>query len=533
MNLIDMLSVYYSILEFIADYSSGFFSDIYGINFLRYFRFLRILLVLRILKFCVKFEYMNFIISVLKKSLYSFIVIIGIFFLVISFYALIGRSVLVYYYEKSSSNHFSSFSDSFITTFIIITMDNWYSILIEGVSDSYSLMLISSFVISILLLGNFIFLNLFLTVLLDSFENENQLLKQEMLVDEENSNISEPTKTIENFLRGGFDDDSPRKKREAGFIDNKIINQINLMTLTKRESFFSNLLHELTNNKSLFCFGNDDTIRIYSTKISAHNYFRKLSKFIIINQIILNIIQSYYLENYVIVILNCLIYIFFTIEGLLKIISKGFLLENDAYLRSFSNIINFSAVFSYYINFYYYGKSSSLNVIFAIFHSMMPLRLFETSKKLKKIVMSLWQSLDEIANVVLALLIVWYTIKNFYNVFFYYLTRFIISIWGVSLFRDRFGYCERPDNYNHGILQVFISSINKLKIYSLKQCPENWIIYRSNFETVYSALLTLLEISTFDSWSLILNIATNSDLPANVFFFLNLKKVLNLIRVPK
>lgn len=398
-----MLSVFYSVLDLIADNSASIFSNIYGVNFLRYFRFLRILLVLRILKFCIKLEYMSYIFCVIKKSLYKFVVIIGIFFLVISFYALIGRTVLNPYYEKNSIHYFKTFGDSFITSFIIITMDNWYLILTQGVEDPQSLILISSYVVSILLIGNFIFLNLFLTVLIDAFESESQLLKQQFIEVVEDP-VNQKDLTVENFLRG-MDDESPRRKR-VGLNETNILTQFAEINNEKRNSLFGGYLQELTKNKSLFCFATDDPFRMYMMRMAFHPYFKKLSRIFILLQIILTIYNSFE-ESLFLEIMKLLIYIFFTIEAFIKIISKGLFLNIGSYLRSFSNMINFCATLSFYFSFYYAKKSMSLDLIFTIFQAMVPLRLFETNKKLKKIVLSLWQSLDEIANVILALLIVW------------------------------------------------------------------------------------------------------------------------------
>ena len=445
MNIIDMLSVYYSIIEIIADYNSNFFSDIDGINVLRYFRFLRILLVLRILKLCIKLEYMNFILGVIQKSLYSFIVIIGMFFLVISFYALIGRSSLAPYYIQQNPQLFNTFGNSFITTFIIITMDNWYVLLTAGVNDSESLMKISSFIVSIIFLGNFIFLNLFLAVLLDAFEKENTRLKLEL----ENDNIynineiddEEPVAEDNNyrkFMHVALDDSPRAKKTLFTEKESVIINNVNGF-IQQDESFMNSIFQEFNNNKSLLIFGSQDALRLIAIKIVSHEVFHKICQGFVIFQVFLTVLLSFQLKNEFTIYLNIGMYIFFSVEAILKIISKGLLMETDAYLLSYSNFINFVAVIGFYLKTIYFAEDSIVAVIFSIFQACVPLRILETNKKLRKIVLSFWQSLEEIANVVIALLLVW----------------FIISIWGVNLFRDRFGYCETPDNFI-GINQVYI-----------------------------------------------------------------------------
>jgi len=284
--------------------------------------------------------------------------------------------------------------------------------------------------VSILFIGNFIFLNLFLTVLLDAFEKENEKLKQELekkeeaeeiVVEEPKIDQEEPKINLQEFLKM-HGDESPKGKRGAikDFKDKLLIeNASNLTFAASNEemmnSFLTNLFEDFNNSKSLLIFSENDLIRAYCMKVASHSVFRKMSKLLIILQIILITVQSYQDQetlytNY----LNFFIFSFFAFEAVCKIIATGFLLDNEAYLRSYGNIINFGAVFGFYSQFLYFGQNPTFKVVFSIIQTFVPLRILETNKNLKKIVLSFWQSLEEIMNVVVALLLVWFIIKIIY-----------------------------------------------------------------------------------------------------------------------
>lgn len=90
--------------------------------------------------------------------------------------------------------------------------------------------------------------------------------------------------------------------------------------------------------------------------------------------------------------------------------------------------------------------------------------------------------------------------------------RFIFSLWGVTLFRGRFGFCDFSTNWK--ISKDQVQNYLLFRNSSLMKCLENngnWRIYPYNFENIYNAFLTLLIISSFDEWSSILQVAINSN----------------------
>ena len=63
---------------------------------------------------------------------------------------------------------------SFLATFQIVTQENWNDILIVCMRSSVMSFLTILYLISWIFIGNFIFLNLFLAILLDGFTSEDE-----------------------------------------------------------------------------------------------------------------------------------------------------------------------------------------------------------------------------------------------------------------------------------------------------------------------------------------------------------------------
>jgi hypothetical protein len=84
--------------------------------------------------------------------------------------------------------NFDSFPLAFITIFQVLTLENWQTLLFDSMRSSISPYAISIFYISWIFMGNFILLNLFLAILLDSFleedegeQDEEKIIKKKIL----------------------------------------------------------------------------------------------------------------------------------------------------------------------------------------------------------------------------------------------------------------------------------------------------------------------------------------------------------------
>jgi hypothetical protein len=120
---------------------------------------------------------MQQIIMVLVKSASSFIYITILMFIWIFIFALLGMSLYggkLFFIEGAPRMNFDSFTDSIGTTFQILTLENWQVVLFNLMrADENNKYFVTIYLISWIFLGNFILLNLFLSVLIEAFlEND-------------------------------------------------------------------------------------------------------------------------------------------------------------------------------------------------------------------------------------------------------------------------------------------------------------------------------------------------------------------------
>lgn len=99
-------------------------------------------------------------------------------FIWIFIFALLGMSIYggkQNYVEGVPRMNFDSFAGSIATTFQILTLENWQVVLFYLMrNDEISKWLITIYLIAWIFLGNFILLNLFLSVLLEAFLEEDE-----------------------------------------------------------------------------------------------------------------------------------------------------------------------------------------------------------------------------------------------------------------------------------------------------------------------------------------------------------------------
>jgi hypothetical protein len=71
--------------------------------------------------------------------------------------------------EDEPRNNFDSFTQAFVTSFIILTMENWNTTMVYLMRSNVHFLIVQLYCISWIFIGNYMLLNLFLSILLDSF----------------------------------------------------------------------------------------------------------------------------------------------------------------------------------------------------------------------------------------------------------------------------------------------------------------------------------------------------------------------------
>jgi voltage-gated sodium channel len=152
-------------------------------NDTHYFAVFRILRILRILRMITIFPKLKLIIGALLKSIPSMgyvIMLIGILFYV---YAIVG----VFVFGSTDPMHFGDLRHAFVTLFKVLTLEGWTDIMnvhIFGESVNENMQIISIwpffYFASFILIGAMIIMNLFIGVIMNSMEESQKELSQEL-----------------------------------------------------------------------------------------------------------------------------------------------------------------------------------------------------------------------------------------------------------------------------------------------------------------------------------------------------------------
>lgn len=153
------------------------------LNDTHYFAVFRILRILRILRMITVFPKLRLIIGALLKSIPSMgyvIMLIGLLFYV---YAIVG----VFVFGVKDPMHFGDFHHAFVTLFKVLTLEGWTDIMnvhVFGESVNENMQIISLwpffYFASFILIGAMIIMNLFIGVIMNSMEESQKELSQEL-----------------------------------------------------------------------------------------------------------------------------------------------------------------------------------------------------------------------------------------------------------------------------------------------------------------------------------------------------------------
>ena len=194
--------------------------------------------------------------------------------------------------------------------------------------------------------------------------------------------------------------------------------------------------------------------------------------------------------------------IFYTIEAILKIVTFTFFSAEDAYIKDYWNILDFSVVIIGLISFgvekMLGGKKISGLTALKAFRILRPLKTVKRVKGLKNLVLALLASIGHLGETVIVL-------------FFFFL---LFSITGLQMWQGLF--YRRCMNVNYGYLASttndkymcsFDSNCDDLNTYGMTFiCAKGYLNPNSgaiNFDNIGNSLITVFVIVTLEGWSYI------------------------------
>lgn len=425
------------------------------------FRVVRIFRILRVLRVARLFRYlrsMTHIVQILGKSMSKFIYLFMLLMLFLCIYSLIAMQIFGGKFDfaqgKPRSN-FDGFHWSFVTTFQILSVENWQNVLYDGMRSSagFSSCL---FFISWILLGNYVILNLFLAILLDSFSenvSEESTSDGKIMLINKNANSKknreETMRIIENMNSESDDEtDNPSEKKPT--------------------------ISSAFNGKSFFVFTIDNAVRKFCIALyTSKNFENFIMALISLTSLKLAVDTYLTKSSQEIQTISSLLDVAFTFlflaEFIIKSVSLGFALGKQSYLRDYWNYIDFTIVVVSIIDF----SVSSINVsqikIVRLLRTLRPLRYISHNLSMKIVVTALLESLIAIMNVAVVLVIVW----------------LMFAILAISLFGGKLYLCTNDKL----LTQVACESSGYV-----------WKVYFPNYDNVVNAMIALFILSSEEGW---------------------------------
>ena len=163
MNYMDGTIVMLSLVEMIFMSGSGALSALRAVRIFRVFRVLRMMRLLRGLKSMLQ------IINVIQRSISSFIYLAMLLLLFVFIYALLGMQIFGGGFTDPEvvdtiRYNYDSFLSAFITSFIMLTTENWNTIMFYAFSATTSQAVIAIYFVSCIYIGNWMLLKLLLAI---------------------------------------------------------------------------------------------------------------------------------------------------------------------------------------------------------------------------------------------------------------------------------------------------------------------------------------------------------------------------------
>lgn len=272
----------------------------------------------------------------------SFAYIAGLLILFNFVYGLLGMDIFNNVKNidvQYAAYKFDDFFSAFLTAFDILTLDSWTNVLIVGTHSDAGILTTIFYCVSWIFIGNFIFLNLFLAILLDGFnegeeksENNQLHMQNNQLPIQNNQNENSTLKQSKSLVANSQNHQSTSEQNQM-----EIMRQLAIKDYKNNDIFF---LHSSPCEYSLFLFSRHNIIRVFCHKMVFNSLFESfIFLFIIIacgKLIVDTYIEDYPLSPY----LDITTTVVFGIEMFMKVIAKGLFWNKDSYLKENWNVLD-------------------------------------------------------------------------------------------------------------------------------------------------------------------------------------------------
>ena len=442
MNYFDSIVVILSMIEFFVASGTSFSA----------FRVVRVFRIIRVLKIARIFRYLTSISTILRtlsNSISRFAYLILFLSILLVVFSLLGMQIF-----KSNFNfpeglpraNFENFYSAVLTMFQVLSTENWNEVLTSSIRYHPASCI---FLVVWIVVGNFVFMNLVLAILIRGFDES-----------EEEEKDSEIFKTQQNKLLTVFqrDHSTVYDSRASMFVSWNTFKAINEYS-----------------PKSLFLFEQQNKFRILSLRIVSNKKFEHAIMLLIIVSSLKLVWDTYIMKEnntisfHISYYFDFCITLVFAVEFLLKSISFGFGFSEFSYIYDHWNKLDLLIVIVSIVDI----STNSFDVpaikSLRLLRTLRPLKLIKHNNSMKIVVTALLDSLAAIFNVLIVIIIFW----------------LVFAIIGVDLFAGKLHCCSNSS------------------FPSRSECEKNgfnWVNSRFNFDNIGEAMITLFVVISQESW---------------------------------
>ncbi|XP_051494808.1 voltage-dependent L-type calcium channel subunit alpha-1S isoform X2 [Apus apus] len=505
-----------------------------GISVLRCIRLLRIFKITRY------WTSLSNLVASLLNSVRSIASLLLLLFLFIIVFALLGMQLFGGKFDfedmEVRRSTFDNFPQALISVFQILTGEDWNSIMYDGImaygGPSFPGMLVCIYFIILFVCGNYILLNVFLAIAVDNLaeaesltlaqkakaeerkrrkmsrgypeksEDEKQMLAKKLeqkakgegipttaklKVDEFESNVNEIKDPYPSADFPGDDEEdepeiplSPRPRPLA-----ELQLKEKAVPMPEASSFF---IFSPTNKFRMLCH----------RTVNATWFTNFILLFILLSSISLaaeDPIRAESFRNQILGYFDIGFTSVFTVEIVLKMTTYGAFLHKGSFCRNSFNILDLLVVAVSLISMGFESSTISVVKILRVLRVLRPLRAINRAKGLKHVVQCVFVAIKTIGNIVVVTT----------------LLQFMFACIGVQLFKGKFYRCTDPSKITEKECRGYFINYVDGDPTQIELQERVWVHSSFHFDNVFSAMMSLFTVSTFEGWPELLYMAIDTN----------------------
>uniref|UniRef100_A0A8C3PN02 Voltage-dependent L-type calcium channel subunit alpha n=1 Tax=Calidris pygmaea TaxID=425635 RepID=A0A8C3PN02_9CHAR len=505
-----------------------------GISVLRCIRLLRIFKITRY------WTSLSNLVASLLNSVRSIASLLLLLFLFIIVFALLGMQLFGGKFDfedmEVRRSTFDNFPQALISVFQILTGEDWNSIMYDGImaygGPSFPGMLVCIYFIILFVCGNYILLNVFLAIAVDNLaEAESLTLAQKAKAEE---------RKRRKMSRGYPEKSEDEKQMLAKKLEQKAKGEgIPTTAKLKVDEFESNVneikdpypsadfpgddeedepeiplsprprpLAELQLKEkavpmpeasSFFIFSPTNKFRMLCHRIVNATWFTNfILLFILLSSISLaaeDPIRAESFRNQILGYFDIGFTSVFTVEIVLKMTAYGAFLHKGSFCRNSFNILDLLVVAVSLISMGIESSAISVVKILRVLRVLRPLRAINRAKGLKHVVQCVFVAIKTIGNIVVVTT----------------LLQFMFACIGVQLFKGKFYRCTDPSKMTEKECRGYFINYVDGDPTQIELQQRVWLHSSFHFDNVFSAMMSLFTVSTFEGWPELLYMAIDTN----------------------